>query len=340
MNKRLLAILALTLCVGALLFPVTAYAASDTTPPVVNAWISGDSLHVEASDNDGVEAAYIGGARVNYRVDGAFDVPLKDYAGSGEYITVYAVDFAGNKSNEVKIKNPYYTAPTATPAPTTPAATQKPASTSTPAATATPAPTETPGPTESSVPADPQPADGLRPFTPDGTGTVMDNVVEQNGKEFFTITTADDNTFYLIIDRERSSENVYLLNAVTEDDLMALAQKSDGTTQSAVPTPEPTPQQTQPTPEPTPEPDPKTPGGNNTGAILIILLAVLGVGGAGYYFKILKPKQEAASGDGEDEYDDEDDYDGESDYSDDSEDDYGGYDSGDDDSGDMKDDEE
>lgn len=326
MNRRLLAILALTLCVGAFLFPMTAYAASggDTAPPTVKAWISGENLHVEASDDQsGVEAVFINNARVNYRVDGAFDVPLRDYAGSGEYITVYAVDFAGNKSDTVSLKNPYYSAPTSTPA-----ATPTPAATSTPAtpATTTPAPVETSESTESAVPEEPN------PFTPDGAGTVMDNVVEQNGKEFFTITTADDNVFYLIIDRERNGENVYLLNAVTEDDLMALAEKSGGTGESAVPEPEPTPQPAQPEPEPTPEPEPEPPAksGNNTGSLLIILLAVLGVGGAGYYFKILKPKQQAA--DMDDDYDeDEEDYDGGLD------DDYDGYDE---DSGDIADDEE
>ena len=40
--------------------------------------------------------------------------------------------------------------------------------------------------------------------------------------------TPDENVFYLIIDKQRDSENVYFLNAVTESDLMALAQKRHG----------------------------------------------------------------------------------------------------------------
>jgi len=293
---------------------MAAYAAADNTPPTVRAWINGDLLHVEAFDDTGVESAYINSARVNYRVDGSFDLLLRDYAGSDEYITVYAVDFAGNKSNVVELKNPYYTAPTATPtpAPATPAPTQKPAATTKPAATPTPAPTATPEPeptpepSQSAVPAEQKPADGLRPFTPDGTGTVVDNIVEQNGKEFFTITTAEDNVFYLIIDRARDSENVYLLNAVTEDDLLALAEKSGsgGTSQSAIPTPTP---EVKPTPEPTPEPEPETPAkdSGNGGMILIVLLVVAGAGVAGYYFKVMKPRQEAAAS--PDEFDDDED---------------------------------
>jgi len=301
MRNKALTILALMLCVSAFFLPVTAYAATDTTPPTVRAWINGDLLHVEAYDDTGVESAYIGSARVNYRVDGSFDLLLRDYAGSDEYISVYAVDFSGNKSNVVQLKNPYYTALTpspATPTPTAPAATPKPTTPATPS----PAPTQTPEPTpetsETAVPAE------QKPFTPDGSGTVVDDVMEQNGKEFLTITTPDDNVFYLIIDRQRDSENVYLLNAVTEDDLLALAKKSGGTSESAVPTPQPTTPAPTPEPTPTPEPEPPIKDSGNTGSIIFIVIAALAAGGAGYYFKIVKPKQDAPAD--EDDYDEDD----------------------------------
>lgn len=63
------------------------------------------------------------------------------------------------------------------------------------------------------------------PFTPDGTGTVVDNATDQDGKEFYTITTPDENVFFLVIDNQKSADNVYFLNAVTEDDLLPLAEK-------------------------------------------------------------------------------------------------------------------
>lgn len=63
-----------------------------------------------------------------------------------------------------------------------------------------------------------------KPLTPDGTGTVIDNVTNEDGKEFFTITTPSKHVFYLIIDRQKNAENVYFLDAVTEKDLLALAQ--------------------------------------------------------------------------------------------------------------------
>ena len=66
----------------------------------------------------------------------------------------------------------------------------------------------------------------LKPLTPDGTGTVINNVTNEDGKEFFTITTPSKHVFYLIIDRQKNAENVYFLDAVTDKDLLALA-KSD-----------------------------------------------------------------------------------------------------------------
>ena len=92
------------------------------------------------------------------------------------------------------------------------------------------------------------------PFTPAGTGTVIDNATDADGKEFYTIMTPNENVFYLVIDRQRGTENVYFLNAVTEQDLMALAEVSGDSGTSAISDTTPTPA---PEPEPTPEPDPE-----------------------------------------------------------------------------------
>ena len=53
------------------------------------------------------------------------------------------------------------------------------------------------------------------PFTPNGTGTVLDNATSEDEKEFYTIVTENENVFYLVIDKQRDTENVYFLNAVT-----------------------------------------------------------------------------------------------------------------------------
>ena len=140
----------------------------------------------------------------------------------------------------------------------------------------------------------PSPEPEQKPFTPSGTGTVVDNATDEEGKEFFTITTADEAVFYLVIDRQRSGENVYFLNAVTLDDLAALAEAN-----GEAPAPEPTPEP-EPAPEPSPatEPEPEAKGG---AAPLLLALAVLLLGGgAAWYFKIYRPKHQGAAAPEED----------------------------------------
>ena len=143
-------------------------------------------------------------------------------------------------------------------------------------------------------PVDPLPVEQPqepKPFTPEGTGTVLDNATDQDGKEFFTITTADEAVFYLVIDRQRGAENVYFLNAVTVADLLALAEPGQE--------PEAPPPVTEPEP-PEAEPDPGPEEPNKSG-------------GAGWYFKIYRPKQQKAAEPEEDysSYDEPDGYDDE-----------------------------
>lgn len=142
-----------------------------------------------------------------------------------------------------------------------------------------------------------------KPFTPEGTGTVVDNATDGDGKEFFTITTPSENVFYLIIDRQRDGQNVYFLNAVTEKDLLALAEK-DPEPEVTEPVMEPEPE-TEPPTEPEPEPEPEKTSGFPMGNILMIAAVLLAGGGAGYYFKVYRPKHEVPDMDDE-EYDYED----------------------------------
>ncbi|MDR2088518.1 MAG: DUF4366 domain-containing protein [Clostridiales Family XIII bacterium] len=276
-RKLFLPMFALMLCMGAFLFTTPAFAAESAETLTVEAvWLEGDTLHIQVTDR-------------STGADRTLELNLRDYAGTGdEYVSVQAIDRAGNKSNTIRFKNPYYTAP----APETQAAAPTPDE----GGTASPSP----GQSESALP------DGA--FTPDGAGTVMDNVTTGEGKEFFTIKSEDGAVYYLIVDRRRTSDNVYFLNAVTERDLLSIAESGDGTSESAIPggnVNEPT--MTPPgdtSPEPTPEAPaaPATPGGMGGGAVIFILLAAIAAGGAGYHFKILRPKKQAAADDFE-EYD-------------------------------------
>lgn len=141
----------------------------------------------------------------------------------------------------------------------------------------------------------------VNPLTPDGQGSLLDNATGEEGKEFFTITTADESVFYLVIDRQKSGENVYFLNTVTVDDLMALAEPGKEEAPAPPVTPEPEPAPT-PDVEPEPEPEPEKSGG--MGTLLLALAVVVIGGGAGWYFKIYRPKQQRAADLEEDDYPD------------------------------------
>jgi len=219
-------------------------------------------------------------------------------ADNNPYILIQAADVDGNLSGTIKISNPFYV-----PESDVYTAEDPPSDYGDYEITTTNGVDSN----DSIVSAVPPPS-----LTPDGTGTVVDNVLTQNEIEFFTVYTEEGNVFFLVIDRQSSTDNVYLLNTVTEADLMALAERSGNPIEdpslSAIPTP-PIPEPEQPAevyqqPEPTPEPETQqTPGASNNSRI-IVLVAVAAIGGAAYYLKIVKPKKDAGF---DDDYEDEDD---------------------------------
>ena len=97
-------------------------------------------------------------------------------------------------------------------------------------------------------------------FTTPGNGEVKDDITDDSTKEFLTVTTKNNNTFYIVIDRSATSQNVYMLSQIDENDLSEFLDKDSTAT---VVTPQPT----------------------------ILILALGGVA-AYYYFKIYKPKKE------------------------------------------------
>ena len=299
----------------------------DRTPPTVRTSISGNALRVEASDDlSGVAQITVNGKGYAGLCGGTLEVPLKDL-GTAEKISVQAADRAGNKSQTAQVTNPNYQAPSGSvdsdaavqkPVAITPVKTPDTAftpSTSSPAASTT-----TPLDGTNSAVTDPNDEAVANSFTPDGQGTVVDNVTDADSKEFFTFTTPGENTFYLVIDRDRESENVYFLNAVTESDLYALAEKDEEQETpdvSAIPDPEPVcncvdkcvsgavntecpvcvlslddcaGKAAAADMEADQEPDQPEDGGNGT--IILVVIAALAVGGVGYYLKIYKPKHD------------------------------------------------
>lgn len=176
-----------------------------------------------------------------------------------------------------------------------------------------------------------KPVQSTKPLTPNGQGTVVDNSNGETGKQFYTFSTPGENVFYLVVDNDRDSENVYFLNAVTESDLAALAEQdapAEQPSESVIPAPVPEPEPvcvckdqcvpgevdvdcpvcvlshkdcagTVRADEGIPEPEEKPKNGNIT--LLLVAVIILAVGGAGYYLKIYKPKHDL---DDADDFDD------------------------------------
>ena len=142
-------------------------------------------------------------------------------------------------------------------------------------------------------------------ITPPGTGTVIDNHVEDGEGdsvlEFFTFQTPAGNVFFLVIDRSRGTDNVYFLNAVTEWDLMSLAEQAEIEQQPIVPPPLPPSEDDNGNDGGEATSPPPTRPSSNNGSLIFVGIAVVVFGGAGYYVKIVRPKKLGAN-DEEDEY--------------------------------------
>lgn len=66
----------------------------------------------------------------------------------------------------------------------------------------------------------------LNPLTPNGNATLVDDATEKDKKQFLTVVTPNDNYFYIVIDHQKDADNVYMLSAIDENDLMKFV--SDG----------------------------------------------------------------------------------------------------------------
>lgn len=143
---------------------------------------------------------------------------------------------------------------------------------------------------------------GETPFSIPGNGEVLDDKAEDSTKEFLTIQTKNGNTFFLVLDRSSNTENVYMLSMVDENDLAEFLDetKTEEAPQVVIPETE-APAESETESETGSEPvQPEEENGRNTGALLAVGVLAAGAIGAGYYFKVVKPKKEESQEDGED----------------------------------------
>lgn len=174
-------------------------------------------------------------------------------------------------------------------------------------------------------------------FTPTGNLTLIDDILqtevyatedtELQEKQFITLQSKSGNYFYLVIDRTGDTENVYFMNLVDEADLMALIEENENGATAPVCSckdkcavgaintgceicrtnmsecvgvePKPDVEPTEPT-EPVEEPEPE-PAGNPM--MVILILALLGGGGAFAYIKFFKNKPTTKGNADLDDYD-------------------------------------
>lgn len=160
-------------------------------------------------------------------------------------------------------------------------------------------------------------------FSENGNLVTRDLLYDKaTNKQFITVQTSGGATFYIVIDYDKPVDedgeqyHTYFLNTVDEADLLAALEAAGGELPEcscaekcavgAINTacdvcavnmsecngtePEPAPV-TDPVEEPAPEPEQKS----NVGTLLLILAVAVVGGGAGWYFKVYRPKQEQAA---------------------------------------------
>ena len=156
----------------------------DLERPSISARVDGEVMYLSAKDEiSGVKSIAVNGKVFEELKDGQMCIDIKELETKQEYFTVYAKDVAGNLSKTYKVKNPYYVG-------------------------------EVDAGNSDKGLTNPQSVEATDPTS--AKGSVTDYTTD---KEFYTIT-ADEKTFYLVIDNSMSQENVYLLTEASSNDLL------------------------------------------------------------------------------------------------------------------------
>ena len=152
-------------------------------------------------------------------------------------------------------------------------------------------------------------------LTPDGNLTLVDDIgsTTGTGQQFITLVTKNGNTFYLVIDRDDDgNENVHFMNLVDEADLFALLDEDSQAayTEEHQSTVTEEPEETETENTETDEAEPEIKSEKKSSWAPLMLLAILAIGGIGYagysYMNKKKKKEAAAKPDPDADYQDED----------------------------------
>lgn len=328
----------------------------DFTKPTLNAAVSDGLLSVQAHDTDsGIKAVYVNGYEFTELTNGVLNIRLQQFDAGYQYFTISAMDNAGNMSEIYKTANPYYTDPEnkdsseKNPAEQLPVSAEATKPSSATAQVTEHTKTDSDGNTVSEL----SPAEQKKQAMAEAAASEKKESSDgsrknKTGKEFYTIQTASEKVFYLVIDRDGEDEVVYFLTEVTENDLLNVTAdnsetlpKNSAALESAIPVTdgalpnnngeeqkkeEPTEEATEDgEEESTEEPEPEPVEENPAATYVILGIAAVAAIGGGYYFKVVRGKKEEFLDEDDDEEDGEDAYD-DDDEDNDNEDDFFGDD--------------
>lgn len=313
----------------------------DFTKPTLNAAVSDGLLSVQAHDTDsGIKAVYVNGYEFTELTNGVLNIRLQQFDAGYQYFTISAMDNAGNMSEIYKTANPYYTDPEKedgnekNPAEQLPVNAQATKPSSATAQVTEHTKTDSDGNTVSENSLAEQKKQAMaEAAASEGKEESGEKEKSETGKEFYTIQTASEKVFYLIIDRDGEEEMVYFLTEVTENDLLNVTAdnsetlpKNSAALESAIPVTEgalPNNNGEQEKEEETaeeltedgeeetteePEPEPEKTGENPMATYIILgIVAVAAIGG-GYYFKVVRKKKEEFLDEDDEEEDEEEEY--------------------------------
>ena len=325
----------------------------DTTRPTLNAAVSDGLLSIQVHDTDsGAKAVYVNGYEFTNLTNGTLNIRLQQFDAGYQYFTISALDNAGNMSEVYKTANPYYKDPAdesdENPAEQLPESAEATKPGNATAIVTEHTKTDSNGNTTSQMSAAEQKKQAMAEADKAEKEELGQEEEEaEQGKEFYTIQTATDKVFYLIIDRDGEQEMVYFLTEITENDLLNVTSDNSETlpknsaalelaipvTDGALPNnntePLEEPEQTEEvegteenTEETEQEPEEKAEPNPMISYVLIGGLAVAFIGGA-YYFKVVrKKKEDFIEDEDEDEEDEEEVFENENEDEDESDDDF------------------
>ncbi|NBK92920.1 DUF4366 domain-containing protein [bacterium 1XD21-13] len=312
----------------------------DFTKPTLNAAVSDGLLSVQAHDTDsGIKAVYVNGYEFTELTNGVLNIRLQQFDAGYQYFTISAMDNAGNMSEVYKTANPYYTDPEKedssekNPAEQLPVNAQATKPSSATAQVTEHTKTDSDGNTVSEL----SPAEQKKQAMAEAAASEKkeesgEKEKSETGKEFYTIQTASEKVFYLVIDRDGEEEMVYFLTEVTENDLLNVTAdnsetlpKNSAALESAIPvsegalpnnngeqeteeelTEEPVEDGEENTEEPEPELE-KTEENPMATYVILGVVAAAAIGG-GYYFKVVRKKKEEFLDEDDDEEEEEEEY--------------------------------